>query len=178
MTDYLDLLIKLIPVPDEPHYAYGSFTWAEVETAFGFPLPDDYKALVAAYGYGWFANYLVLYSPFEQDSPESFIKTITMFSNSIHKRVVESDPYSVPFDLYPYASLVPLGFTDDMGLVLWKNTTQGEVIVTIDADNSPNFGEYQKSLSQFLYEWVNGDFIPYDFDNAEEMPSKTSFTPL
>ena len=177
-TQYFDALTKLIPLPNNPNFSTGKFSWSELEAAFGFPLPQDYKLLVEAYGYGRFADYLGLYPPFEHESPDSFVKTVSMFSRRLHSSREKFPALTLPFDLYPYGSLVVLGFTEDMGLISWKGNNDSDLIVVTDADFSPNYGEYSMSLSQFIYQWVVSSFTPYDFDNAREILNKATFIQL
>ncbi|MFF7245538.1 SMI1/KNR4 family protein [Embleya sp. NPDC008237] len=55
-------LVHLVPPPIDPVDARGD--WAAVETALGVRLPDDYKWLVEAYGWGEFGDVLHLRTPF------------------------------------------------------------------------------------------------------------------
>ncbi|GIF67475.1 hypothetical protein Ais01nite_55100 [Asanoa ishikariensis] len=57
----IDDLVRLVPPPSRPVHADGD--WAEVERLLGVAVPADYRALVAAYGAGQFAD-IGLLTPF------------------------------------------------------------------------------------------------------------------
>ncbi|WP_371588536.1 SMI1/KNR4 family protein [Streptomyces virginiae] len=57
-----DALARLVTPPTAPVEARGD--WTEAETALGVRLPDDYKWLVATYGWGEFCDLLHLHTPF------------------------------------------------------------------------------------------------------------------
>ncbi|MFJ6050209.1 SMI1/KNR4 family protein [Streptomyces sp. NPDC092307] len=61
MTGY-DTLARLVTPPTAPIDAHGD--WTAAEAAVGVRLPDDYKWLVATYGWGEFRDFLYLRTPF------------------------------------------------------------------------------------------------------------------
>lgn len=185
-TDYLELLVRTVKPPAQPVYNDGPVSWDEIESAIGFALPNDYKQLIHTYGYGQFGadpygNYLGFYNPFRYTSVEAFVARLSRLSNIVNANKEKFPDEYPPFEFFPKGPVVMLGFTDDAGNVSWFRETGkdgGGSIVTTDADFSPNFGYYRKTLTRFLYEWVTGQIVVYGFrdiplaDRAVFIPAK------
>ena len=119
------------------------------------------------------------HNPFQCGSAEAFIANLSIITNIVNAQREEFPEEFPPFDFFPKGKVVILGFTDDAGNVSWlKEGGQdgGGSIICTDADFSPNFGYYRKTLTRFLYEWVTGKIHVYGFRDIAAT-ERTKFTP-
>lgn len=94
-----------------------------------------------------------------------------MFADFIHDRHIRKSDYVIPFELYPFSEILPLGSTDDSGIFCWWSDGNTQKIYTFDADFSPEYGEYEMSVSTFICQWLSKTLTPYGFKKAKGSPS-------
>ncbi|MCE9580278.1 MAG: SMI1/KNR4 family protein [Deltaproteobacteria bacterium] len=109
----IDSLTSLVPPPRAPTAAGGDV--AAIAAALGTALPADWQALIAAYGYGTFADFLHLWSPFFAPCPMVEQARTVLAAD---RQLAAMHPKAVPFPLFP----------DRDGALPWANTDNGDVV--------------------------------------------------
>ena len=113
----LDALLTLMPPPVNPVDAEGG--WDAVEQEFDTRLPDDYKALVSAYGTGRFADSIVLASPFA--TADKFYNLATLLKRT-HKIPKYKDEIEIGMSLplFPEkGGVLPFGWDEGVDF-FWR----------------------------------------------------------
>lgn len=170
----LSRLRALAPPPAQPTASRGDF--AEVEAELGAPLPPDWKALIEAYGYGTFVDFLHLWSPFFAPCTMASQARATLDAD---RQLARAWKKAVPFALFP----------EPDGALPWANTDNGDVLYWLTwgppdewpvAVWSPRGGErtdlVEGGAVTFLVSWLGGAracplFPPdRDYRSAEASP--------
>ncbi|HRG94663.1 MAG TPA: SMI1/KNR4 family protein [Polyangiaceae bacterium] len=150
----LSRLRALAPPPAQPTASRGDF--AEVEAELGAPLPPDWKALIEAYGYGTFVDFLHLWSPFFAPCTMASQARATLDAD---RQLARAWKKAVPFALFP----------EPDGALPWANTDNGDVLYWLTwgppeewpvAVWSPRGGErtdlVEGGAVEFLVGWLGG----------------------
>lgn len=147
----MDSLTRLIPPPPEPFAARGD--WSAVERRLGVRLPGDYKALVEAYGWGEFCDFLYLRTPFGHGPNNGLVWQ-------------DGDPSAPPRwdgrERYPY----PL-HPEPGGLLVWGTTMDADRLCWLTAgdpaswpvvvwDRNGDYETFTEGAAEFIAGWSGG----------------------
>ena len=172
----LEQLLEIAPPPILPPVDAGTpQQWTQVEAALGTELPTDYKALVNAYGAGWFGNYLTVYDPFHP--AHRYPSVLSVFKKSYDERLLVLAEREIVYDyerrflFSPDANgLLPWGKDDNNGLFCWLTVGAPDTWQTIVlSDDWDIFVQYPQTAVAFLVSWLTGRVDP-DFYPPEVYP--------
>lgn len=186
----LGVLAELAPPPDTPAASGSDSEWLEVERHFGFAFPADYKALIARYGTGCWGEFLWVLNPFsrnrytnqrlimggahlwceEEPEPPSddprFLQAWSHFRRGARARRTAS-----PYPFFPHRpGLFPWAHgPEDVVSLYWLTEGDSEswpVVIEIDP-NGPHFGTpIRVSCTEFISQWIRGEFVFEGFPAA------------
>ncbi|MYW05043.1 SMI1/KNR4 family protein [Streptomyces sp. SID3343] len=151
MTDHLAELTRRVPPPVDPVDAAGD--WSAVEAALSVSLPADYRALVERYGWGAFADFLSVHTP---------------FGNRAHSRVEwQGTPQFVPAGAdaareYPYplhpspGGLLIWGSDEDANRLGWLTDGPADTWSVVIWGRGGGYEEHPMGAARFLDRWVTG----------------------
>jgi hypothetical protein len=110
-------LLEVISPPADPVRPGTDDDWLRAVDTFGRPFPNDYRALIQAYGEGIFADFLYVCTPF---SPHA---GVSLFS--VHAEVRQI--------ILEYARDTPfIGLVEEDKLVCWGQTLNGDSLFWVD----------------------------------------------
>ena len=155
MGGVLSSLIALCPPPGPA----VRVDWVRAEGLFGLVLPDDYKALVEAYGVGWFSEWLMVNLP---GSPyPRFDLLHDVQDTEWHRHSRDQQPGTILYAFHPEPS----------GLIRWGHTRTGDdfwwLPVTDDpaswrivaSDHGVDWAEFDCTTTEFVYRLLTEQLI-------------------
>lgn len=159
-----DLKKILIPPPSSDQTANH---WSLIETQLSIKLPCAYKIFIDTYGTECIDDFLWVLNPFARNKNLSFDrirKTLDAF-NYLKTNI----PEEYNFNLYPEnPGLFPWASTDNGDDIFWF--TEGDPDtwpIIVYETRSPEYIEYKKSVTDFIYEILSKQlicpFFPDDF---------------
>jgi hypothetical protein len=132
-----------------------------VESLLGFPLPDDYRALVETYGEGAFDDFLWLLHP---TTPNRHLNLISQLHLKREMRALDKEsPGPRPEELVPWA------LTDNGDSVYWRFDTNHQIgkSVIVNEARGDRWPEYDLSAAEWLLAVLTGQIrvpvFPDDF---------------
>ncbi|MFI1586150.1 SMI1/KNR4 family protein [Embleya sp. NPDC020630] len=157
-------LTRLVPPPADPVDAEGD--WTAAENALGVRLPDDYKWLVDAYGWGTFCDFLSLRTPFGSNRHNGIAWQETY---PIH--AAEPDRERYPYPLHPTPG----------ALLVWGATVDADrlCLLTVGAPRDwpvvvwSSEGWYEThamGAAAFVAGWIEGTLVSRLFGTADPDP--------
>lgn len=167
----IEELKRLAPPPTQP-VACGIYElWQSVEQALSLQLPEDYKQFINTYGSGGFYDFLSIVSPFDRDngfSENSNQLKWLAFETEQYKEMKETfgidAPSKFPFNAYPEPEgLMAIGGIETGGNIYYL--TEGapqQWTIVIYAEDFYEFAWCKKSLTEFLVDWLSGDFNDFN----------------
>jgi hypothetical protein len=131
--------------------------WRAVEFRLGLELPSDYKAVVARYGVGPWADFLHVLSPFSANEYLHLERAAHRHLGALHE-TRRSDSGAVPYSLYPEAGgLFPWGITDNGDYLCWLTQGFPQHWPTVVVESrGPTREVLQLSLPQLLIQFLEG----------------------
>jgi hypothetical protein len=151
----LDDLIRLVPPPMRPRPR--SVDWVAVEQRLGHSLPDDYKALVVAYGPGRFAQFIHIYQP--HNATEAVDLESQINSARWALEYLRQTGESIPYATNENTGLVAIGRTDNgdvLYLVRRPIDDPNGWIVTVNEARGDTWDEFDGGITSFLTEVLSG----------------------
>jgi len=161
--------------------------WARAEGLLGLALPDDYKALVEAYGVGWFSEWLMVDLP---DSPYPQFDLLHDVQDSVewHRHCRDQQPGTILYAFHPEPS----------GLIRWGHTRTGDdfwwLPVTasprgwriVASDHGVDWAEFDCTTTEFVHRLLTerlilpvSDRTPQILPFADRRPhQRPSFRPM
>jgi hypothetical protein len=166
MACVLSSLIALCPPPGP---AVG-VNWARAEGLLGLVLPDDYKALVEAYGVGWFSEWLMVNLP---DSPYPQFELLHDVQDTVewHRHSRDQQPATIPYAFHP----------EPAGLIRWGHTRTGDdfwwLPVADDpaswrivaSDHGVDWAEFAGTTTEFVHRLLTEQLILSVSDRAPQI---------
>ncbi len=139
-------LVAVVPPPAR----VPRIDWTEVENRLGFPLPDDYRALMETYGEGSFDDFLWLLHPTSPNPNLNLISELRAQREALALDVEGVGP--PPEDLVPWAG------TDNGDAVYWKFDSQRRLggTVIVNAARGDAWPEYDLSATEWLLAVLSG----------------------
>ncbi len=135
--------------PSSPVETGSPEQWAEVERTLGTALPEDYKALVDAYGTGGFNDFLFVFNPFTRNK----------YLNLLELRPVILQAYTELRNQFPESHPYP-AHPEPGGLLPWARTENGDELYWL-TDGEPN------SWPVVFYETRHGSHQQFDAPATE-----------
>lgn len=155
----------------------GGIDWKVFEHGLGFPLPNDYKGIVEAYGPGQFGEFIYVHQP---NAPNEFLDLASENDGYLESlRDLQESGIPVHYKLEPPAELICCGREDNGDPIFWHRVDPDPETWTIVILEARGDGEYrhQGDLSDFLCRALAGEIrvsvFPDDFP-----PSQAGFTAL
>ena len=151
----LSSLIALCPPPGPA----VRVDWARAEGQLDLALPDDYKALVEAYGVGWFSEWLMVNLP----SPYPQFDLLHDVQDTVewHRQWRDQQPGTILYAFHPEPS----------GLIPWSHTRTGDdfwwLPVTDDpaswrivaSDHGVDWAEFDCTTTEFVHRLLTEQLI-------------------
>jgi len=170
----IEELKRLAPPPAQP-VACGTYDmWKSVEDALSLQLPEDYKQFINTYGNGGFYDFLSIVSPFDRDNGFSEDSTLLKWIASETQQYKEmketfgkNAPEKFPFSAHPEENgLLAIGGIETGGTIYYLTEGQPETwTIVIYAEDFYEFAWCKKSLTEFLVDWLSGNFTAPFFDD-------------
>ncbi|MFD3655708.1 SMI1/KNR4 family protein [Streptomyces sp. NPDC058620] len=149
MTAY-DGLLRLVTPPATPIDAHGD--WTVVESELGTQLPNDYKWLVATYGWGEFCDFLYLRTPFGTREHNG----ITWQSGPL-RGSSERDRERYPYPLHPApGALLVWGTTMDADRLCWRTDGSPEEWSVVVWSSEGWYETHPMGAAEFIKGWARG----------------------
>jgi hypothetical protein len=151
----LSSLIALCPPPGPG----VRVDWARAEQLLGLVLPDDYKALVEAYGVGWFSEWLMVNLP--SPYPQSDLLHDVQDSVEWHRHWRDQQPGTILYAFHPEPSgLIPWGHTRTGDDFWWLPVTDDPASWRIVAsDHGVDWAEFDCTTTEFVYRLLTEQLI-------------------
>ncbi|MGW6576244.1 SMI1/KNR4 family protein [Streptomyces sp. NPDC054945] len=149
MTGY-DTLARLVTPPTAPIDARGD--WTAAETAVGVRLPDDYKWLVATYGWGEFCDFLYLRTPFG----------VSKYNGIEWQSAHPTESADLGGERYPYplhpapGGLLIWGTTMDADRLCWLTDGEPEEWPVVVWSSEGWYETLRTGAAGFVEGWVGG----------------------
>ncbi|MFF3014749.1 SMI1/KNR4 family protein [Streptomyces sp. NPDC057939] len=148
-TDH-ERLVRLIAPPTVLVDSHGD--WAVVEAGLGTRLPEDYKRLVEAYGWGEFCDFLHLHTPFGT-SEHNGIEWQRAHPTGSRERDRRRHPY--PLHPAPGALLI-WGTTMDADRLCWRTDGAPEEWPVVVWSSEGRYRTHAMGTSEFIESWALG----------------------
>lgn len=149
-TGYDDTLARLVTPPAAPVDARGD--WDAAETAVGVRLPDDYKRLVATYGWGEFCDLLYLRTPFGTSEYNGIEWQRTYPPGS-----PDPDTERHPYPLHPApGGLLIWGTTMDADRLCWLTDGEPEEWPVVVWSSEGWYETHRTGAAGFIEGWAAG----------------------
>ncbi|MEU9139314.1 SMI1/KNR4 family protein [Streptomyces sp. NPDC048404] len=149
-TANCDRLVRLVPPPAAPVDAHGD--WIAVETVIGTRLPEDYKRLVEAYGWGEFCDFLSLRTPFAINRHNGI-----QWQSPRPTGSPEGDPERYPYPLHPApGGLLIWGTTMDADRLCWLTDGVPEQWPVVVWSSQGWYETHRMGAAEFLEGWAGG----------------------
>ncbi|MFF4412984.1 hypothetical protein ACFYY8_10670 [Streptosporangium sp. NPDC001559] len=164
----LERLLALVPPPETPLFALGS--WEELFAELGTGLPSDYVAFVNAYGSSDFSDWLGVADP-RRDGHGASMDTEGRTLGDQYRSFRAKWPEDSPFAAWPEpGGFLPWGNTIDADHVGWL--TEGEpdrwpVAIWPRHHDDRVIG---MTMTEFLWGWFSGELV------GGELPDLTPLT--
>jgi HEAT repeat protein len=156
----LDALIRLMPPPAEPLDAGEPDAWPSIELRLGLRLPSDYKAFIARYGSGSFADFISIYNPFSENPHDRLLDAAE--SEAVIYREIRTFEH-IPYPIHP----------EPGGLLAWGSSYNGDVMfwvadppgdpdqwpIAISEVRGPGWYRHPGPLVRFFREWLTGETV-------------------
>jgi len=169
-------LIKVVPPPAEPFWAYKG-PWAAIEGELGTALPQDYKDYVAVYGGGEFMRYLAVFLPKSWSVNLRLGAQVELFPWEFHD-VSKKVAGHLPYPLWPASGgLMVFGVTGGGDHLFWlmRGAPQDwPVVVWYRATNQTQM--FKCDLTDFFAGIATGTILSGAFD-AEALARENKFEP-
>lgn len=160
----LEKLLKILPPPAILSEAGDAVTWPSIDDKTKFP--NDYIEFVRNYGLGRISNFISFFHPFTSNFDLNFFEQKKIILEDF-EFLNKEQPDSFNYVIYPQENgLLPIGVTDNGDYIFWVvNDSQKPELWTmaIVASRSPDIEYFDKNLTNFLYELLNGDISPESF---------------
>ncbi|MFD4936626.1 SMI1/KNR4 family protein [Streptomyces virginiae] len=145
-----DALARLVTPPTAPVEARGD--WTAAETALGVRLPDDYKWLVATYGWGEFCDLLHLHTPFGANRYNR-----VEWQSAHPTESPERDRERYPYPLHPApGGLLIWGTTMDADRLCWLTDGEPEEWPVVVWSSEGWYETHRTGAAAFFEGWVGG----------------------
>ncbi|MFD9460363.1 SMI1/KNR4 family protein [Streptomyces sp. NPDC060027] len=143
-------LVRLVAPPAAPVDARGD--WITVETVIGTRLPEDYKRLVEAYGWGEFCDFLYLRTPFGTNRHNGIEWQSPRPAGSPAR-----DRERCPHPLHPApGGLLIWGTTTDADRLCWLTDGAPEQWPVVVWSSEGWYETHRMSAAEFLEGWAGG----------------------
>ena len=165
MTNYLELLKKVLIKPSTTYHTGTGKMWNDFENEERIAFPQDYKEIINYYGTGGIGNFLWLLTPFETDENVNYNYKMKLMLNSYTESKLKF-PEDFKHNVFPEKKgLLPWGYTDNGDELYWETDDKFEDWkIVIYESRSANFFYYEMGLSEFLYKLIckeiNCDIFP------------------
>lgn len=151
----IENLIKAVPPPSEPFWAYKG-PWGAIEGEIGVTLPPDYKDYIATYGAGQFMDFLSIYLPKSWTVHRRLGARVSEIA-AMTREILLAGGEEPPYPIWPDpGGLVAFGRTDSRDELFWL--TRGEPkdwpVVVWDIGNEPEL--FECDMTDFLADLANG----------------------
>ncbi len=173
MKKAMEIVQKLMPPPATPTAVPSESDWTQCEREFTV-LPDDYKAFIAAYGFGVIDGWIGVYN-FGQDlgKPTNFISEVGKILFELED-ILEEDPDGISGTCFPVpGGYLPFGSNDNGDYLCWVtkgNPNDWTVAVIYPRDDE--VCRFNGGMLQFLAETLNSEarWGPYEYETRDGPP--------
>ena len=148
-----------MPPPTNPVEVPSDKDWINVESQFGFDLPEDYKNFIQAYGSGRICKFMWIFNPVSKNENLNLEDQIKLQLDVLSE--LQEYGEVLPFKLYPEAGgLLPFGVTDNGDVLFWQTIGQPrDWQVIVNEARSPEWAIYHMSMSEFLFKILQKELI-------------------
>lgn len=159
----IEKLLAVAPPPERQKPAPLASDWERLEKKYGLTYPADFKAIIATYGRGHFADFFGIGHPFDpaQSPPYDDWVKLRLDGIAFAQRAYPKD--AVTFPLHPTPDgLFPWGYTDNGGTLCWlvNPTKNNWPIICLDDACSKEADVFDLSTADFLTGWLTNEIIP------------------
>jgi ribosomal protein L7/L12 len=149
----IDDLVRLVPPPEAPVDAIGD--WERVETDLALKLPSDFKMLIQRYGFGQFASFIILLSPF---GPHAMLFYEARRLQEDNRPFLETHPDLRSYAFYPEpGGLLPWARTDNGERLCWLTEGRPDTWTTVIWNpRAWDFEAHAVGAVAFLHGWLTG----------------------
>jgi len=164
----IENLIKAVPPPSEPFWAYKG-PWGAIEGEIGVTLPPDYKDYIATYGAGYFMQFMSVFLPKSWTVNLRLGAQVRLKAGSARDVLLASEE-EPPYPIWPDpGGLVAFGGTDNGDELFWltRGAPQDWPVVVWYEDS--NVELFDCDMTDFLAGIVTGAIFADVFD--EDWPS-------
>lgn len=125
--------------------------WNHIEESLGTPLPLDYRDFIDRFGGGLIDDCLIVLSPVAHNPHLSLQKETLAWLDAY--RQIRAEGEELPYTLFPEPDgLLPWAYTDFGDVLFWKTKDSPDKwTVCVNATRSPNWEEFDSSMSVFIY---------------------------
>lgn len=160
MFNYLELLERVLLVPQKVYNTGNEELWSKFEEEVGIIFPNDYKKLIGRYGTGGIGNFIWFLTPFSADRNVNYIERMNIMLEAYQISKSKLPEYFI-HNVYPdKGGLLPWGYTENGDELYWKtdeSLDNWEIIIYESA--SPDYCCYKMSLTEFLYKIITGKLV-------------------
>ncbi len=168
----VEQLSKVVLPPTDKEHLPTHGKWVEVENGLGLQFPDDYKALITAFGAGTYDQFLHVFSPFARNKYLNIIIQKDEILNS-YNTFRQEFPEFASYPAFPQpGGLFPWGTTDNGDVLYWQveeNEDTSWAIVVFDGRHAEH-ERYDMTVTNFLTEVLTGalkvGIFPDDFPHT------------
>jgi hypothetical protein len=132
--------------------------WIAAERSLGTSLPDDYKALIDAYGTGSFNDFIYVLNPFAANENLNMVQRRKPLLDA-YRTMKRSTPEQLPDPAYPEpGGLLPWAVTDNGNVFYWHTAGDPSAwqLVIFDGDHVEH-ERYELSTTTFLAQLLSGE---------------------
>jgi hypothetical protein len=156
--------------PPRPLESGSPEEWSRVEERLGSRLPSDYKEYIDTYGTGQINGLLWPHNPFAANRFLNLFRLVADEVGALRRRKDLSGDEVCPYPLYPEpGGLLPWGLTDNGDVLFWLTKGQPDGwLVVVNGTRSPEYDEYDESMTSFLTKLVAGVIVSRFFSRFAE----------
>jgi hypothetical protein len=142
--------------------------WSAFESKYGTTFPQDYKAIVALFSPIELFSFVYLLNPFDKEG--QFQVTDDTFDDILNREIsylldtLEHDEIAdIEFESIG-DNLFPIGGTENGDLIIYiRSGKPEEWNVLFTNEDYSNIEIFKGNLSQFLYSFISGNYVPKPF---------------
>jgi hypothetical protein len=165
----LDDLTRVVEPPASPLERPSAERWSEAEAALNLQLPDDYKALVDAYGSGMFNDFLLVFVPFSGNKNINLLEVQRPIMDA-YRTMAQQGSDAARYPAYPdEGGLFPWARTDNGDVFYWRTEGEPDSWPTVLIESRFGFvEEYQQPATTLLAGLLDGSITSQAFPSPDD----------